>query len=791
MTITKEKNQLIKIAYVVPELSISGGIAVILQHANRLVKRGYDVTILNFGDAVDKVSWFHNEVPILNVNNKSVDFFDIVVATHFSTVKFVKNIFSDRKVYFVQSDERRFSDEIEVINECEMSYRESDFEFMTEAMWIQRWLKEEFGHDAYYVPNGLDSEIIHKTKPIEGRNGKIRVLLEGPIDVEWKGMQDSYDAIKSLDCEIWIISSDGMPKEGWRCDKFFHKVPLYEMKNIYSSCDIFLKMSRVEGFFGPPMEAMACGCSVVVGEVTGYDEYIKNEENALVVGQRDVIGAKKAVEKLISDKDLREKLIENGFTTAAEWNWNRSIDLLEKVIKKEKEEVYYSENFPQRYDYALEIKNILIKLAKKKNEKLEKNCQELSSIKSSKTWKLLNIYLEARARILSVKNFNYRCYPSLRLRNKFLRFLDKEKNDKEVKAIAFYLPQFHPIPENDMWWGKGFTEWTNVRKAKPLFSGHYQPHVPTAELGYYDLRDSEIREKQAQMAKEYGIYGFCYYYYWFNGKKLLETPLQEVIKSGMPEFPFCVCWANENWTRRWDGREKEVLISQKHSDEDDSNFIRELMPILKDHRYIRIDGRPLLIVYRTELLPNVKKTAEIWREAARAAGIGELHLARVESFESGMDPKNIGFDSAIEFAPDWKNMGDPINHDRWSKFSKLVKDFPEESGVNIFDYEEMVRRMTRKKTPSYELFRGVFPSWDNYARRGDSATIFAGSDPEIFEYFLRKQIQYTVKYRKESERLIFLNAWNEWGEGCHLEPDQQYGKGFLEICEKYIQSTNK
>src|SRR5215471_1865027 len=223
------------------------------------------------------------------------------------------------------------------------------------------------------------------------------------------------------------------------------------------------------------------------------------------------------------------------------------------------------------------------------------------------------------------------------------------------RIIAFYLPQFHPIPENDRWWGQGFTEWTNVAKARPLFRGHHQPHLP-ADLGFYDLRVPEVRQEQADMARQYGISGFCYYHYWFHGRRLLSRPFDEVLASGRPNFPFCLCWANENWTRSWDGTDREVLLPQRHSPEDDRAHIEYLLQAFQDMRYVRIDGRPLFLVYRTELLPDPARTAEIWRQRAHVAGIGDLYLARVESFVSDTDPRAIGFDAAIEFAPDWRNL---------------------------------------------------------------------------------------------------------------------------------------
>ncbi|MDJ0634982.1 MAG: glycoside hydrolase family 99-like domain-containing protein [Xenococcaceae cyanobacterium MO_188.B29] len=185
--------------------------------------------------------------------------------------------------------------------------------------------------------------------------------------------------------------------------------------------------------------------------------------------------------------------------------------------------------------------------------------------------------------------------------------------NNNIKAIAFYLPQYHPIPENDKWWGKGFTEWTSVAKAKPLFKDHYQPHLP-ADLGFYDLRLPEVRQAQADLAREYGIYGFCYYHYWFNGKRLLERPFNEVLESGKPDFPFCLCWANENWTRRWDGQDREILIEQKYSVVDDREHIKSLISAFKDPRYIKIDGKPLFLIYRVNSLPDPSLTQKIWRE---------------------------------------------------------------------------------------------------------------------------------------------------------------------------------
>jgi len=306
-----------------------------LKHANLLKAKGYNITLLS-QDGNTRIDWFPNQEALIIPFDEwnKLKLINICIATSWTTAPFLSVIESDRKIYFVQSDERRFDiKDTHTINIIEATYK-MKCEFMTEALWLQRWLKEEFGHNAHYVPNGIDLDIFHKTNPMEPKSEKPRILIEGAIDVPFKGMDDAYSAIKDLDCEIWIVSNNGKPKKGWRYDKFFESVPFEKMKEIYSSCDIFLKMSRVEGFFGPPMEAMACGCAVVVGKVTGYEEYIEHEKNALVVEMGDIDAAKKSVERLIKDKELKEKLIHNGYATVKNWNWEHSNKLLEELINK-------------------------------------------------------------------------------------------------------------------------------------------------------------------------------------------------------------------------------------------------------------------------------------------------------------------------------------------------------------------------------------------------------------------------------------------------------------------------
>lgn len=351
------------IAYVVNALAVSGGMQIVIRHVNELKKRGYNVVILTFTE-YEPSPWLKVDAPVHFLDTCSQEFLDnidIMIATHWSTAPFVSLSKAKRKVYFVQSDERRFILEKRykqnLIDYIEDTYK-ADMEFMTEAIWIQRWLKEEFDKDAYYVPNGLDTEIFHKTEPIEPKGEKPRVLIEGQINYWLKGMEEAYEAIKDIDCDLWIVSSWGKPPKHWKYNRFFEKVPFEKMKNLYSSCDIFLKMSKVEGFFGPPMEAMACGCAVIIGKVSGYDEYIKDKKNALVVESGDINGAKKAIKKLIENNDLRKNLIKEGLLVPPNWSWEKSINHLEKMIAEEKIEKYYTIDYPQDYSFEEERKKI-------------------------------------------------------------------------------------------------------------------------------------------------------------------------------------------------------------------------------------------------------------------------------------------------------------------------------------------------------------------------------------------------------------------------------------------------
>lgn len=348
-----------------------------------------------------------------------------------------------------------------------------------------------------------------------------------------------------------------------------------------------------------------------------------------------------------------------------------------------------------------------------------------------------------------------------------------------VRLVAFYLPQFHPIPENDAWWGKGFTDWVNVVRGKPRFPEHYQPHLP-GELGFYDLRDSAAQHRQVELAKLYGVGGFAFYFYWFGGRRLLETPILQFLEDDTLDLPFCLCWANENWSRRWDGRDHDLLIEQKHSPDDDLAFIDYVSKYLRDRRYIRISGRPLLIVYRPDLLPAPGDTVRRWRDWSRQHGFGDLYIAYTQSFES-RDPRDYGMDAAIEFPPN--NANPPVITDQIEALD------PEFQGI-VFDWTVFPRRSRSYQPAGYRLFRGVNPSWDNEARRCGTGAVFVGSSPRGYQEWLENAIRDTVSNTSEpGERFVFVNAWNEWAEGAHLEPDQRYGYAYLQATRNALQAA--
>lgn len=349
--------------------------------------------------------------------------------------------------------------------------------------------------------------------------------------------------------------------------------------------------------------------------------------------------------------------------------------------------------------------------------------------------------------------------------------------DPVVKVIAFYLPQFHPFAENDAWWGKGFTEWTNVAKAVPNFVGHYQPHLPI-HFGYYDLRVPSVMEEQARVAKQYGIGGFSYYFYWFGGTILMEDPLKAMLDNPAVDIPFCLTWANENWTRRWDGAEHDVLIAQNHSHADSIALLRHLARYFNDPRYIRIDGKPVFIVYRADIIPDIAGTLAAWRTEALALGFDGLYLVAAQSFQIG-DPTGMGFDAAVEFPP--HSM--PVTNIE----TQLEILQPEFKG-HVSTYEEAVDMRVTLPDTSYKLFRTAMLAWDNTARKQNNSHTFHGFSVVAFSQWLSALCHRVMQSGAHGpdEKLVFVNAWNEWAEGSHLEPDRKHGFGYLAAAQAAI-----
>lgn len=358
----------------------------------------------------------------------------------------------------------------------------------------------------------------------------------------------------------------------------------------------------------------------------------------------------------------------------------------------------------------------------------------------------------------------------------------------DKRIIAINLPQFHPFKENDEWWGKGFTEWTNVTKAKPRFPGHYQPQLPT-DTGFYDLRLPEARIMQAEMAKEYGVHGFCYYHYWFNGKRLMNEPIDGILSSEAPDFPFMLCWANENWARNWDGSNKKVLISQNYSEEDDIAHIKWLCEtVFSDKRYIRVDGRPVFVIYKPFLFPDMKKTIDVWRKVAKDVFNQELYLIGVaHRLDVASTYESMGFDSALDFQPvsinDYQRKSfSTYPYLIWRKlFPNIKNPFPQ-----FISYKNYVNYKIKEPAVEYKIYPCVSPGWDNSCRRvGQSFTVFYGNSPEIFGKWICHYLQNFLPYSK-NENFIFINAWNEWAEGNHMEPDIKWGRAFLETLKDSV-----
>lgn len=352
------------------------------------------------------------------------------------------------------------------------------------------------------------------------------------------------------------------------------------------------------------------------------------------------------------------------------------------------------------------------------------------------------------------------------------------------RFIAFYLPQYHPIPENDNWYGKGFTEWTNVAKAKPLFKGHYQPHIP-ADLGFYDLRLKETRMAQAQLAKDYGIEAFCYWHYWFgNGKRLLETPFNEVLKDKDVDFPFCLAWANHSWEKKmWHNQEgNQLIVEQKYGGEEDyKEHFYTLLPAFKDERYVKVDGKILFVIYNPFGSNELPKMMRLWRSLAKKNGLNGFHFVGKTFYnERKNELLNMGFDSVY-------NETMLSIHHKLSVYDKVKKMFSRKvlKRPTVFQYKQAAKYLVTDDSKEETTIPVIVPNWDHSPRSGSNGFIFHNSKPKYFKSVVEQAIENT-KDKPEEKQLIMVKSWNEWGEGNHLEPDLKYGTGYLQVIKESL-----
>ena len=369
---------------------------------------------------------------------------------------------------------------------------------------------------------------------------------------------------------------------------------------------------------------------------------------------------------------------------------------------------------------------------------------------------------------------------------------ESSENDRVrnmLRPIAFYLPQFHPIPENDAWWGKGFTEWTNVARSKPQYRGHDQPRVP-ADLGFYDLRVREVRQQQADLGRAYGLHGFCYYHYWFHGKRLLEKPLDAVMQLGEPDFPFCLCWANESWSRRWLGDDQAILIEQTYSMPDHEEHAKRLSRYFADSRYIRVGEKPLFLIYRPLHIPEISKVTSLYRSVVCDEIGVEPYLVGVDAHCLGADLLSLGFDQKLSFQPQLGVLPSAFSEGRSiSRFRANMLQGIASARKKIYASRE-ARKLMLKARKHDGSIPSIFVGWDNTPRRGADAIVLQPCGADEFQEALHEAM-IEVMQRPQEERLLFINAWNEWGEGNYLEPDLNYGHAYLEALRKVVEASVK
>ena len=432
------------------------------------------------------------------------------------------------------------------------------------------------------------------------------------------------------------------------------------------------------------------------------------------------------------------------------------------------------------------------KLHPRKSFEYNNLLEYIFSIKNNDIHKVITVFgvkIKFRSRILTLKKELSEKNDQLKyayfgkdigtmIKSNFVAYCDEKTDIKtDIKLIAFYLPQFHTFKENDEWHGRGFTEWTNVTKATPIYKGHFQPQLPI-DVGFYDLSTTKVMYRQIELAKHYGIYGFCFHYYWFSGKRLMENPIFNYLNDKKLDFPFCLCWANENWSKKWDGGNNEVLIEQTLKEDDWKKFANDIAPFLKDKRYIKVNNKPLIIIYRPALfeynlfLDFIKNL----RNEFINLGIGSVYLVMAITFGNDNDPAYYNLDAAVEFPP--HNMpnirlkNDNVNLD------------PEFNG-EIYDMDDYIDNHKYLSNKEFVLYKTVFPNWDNTPRRHLEGHVLETS-PLKFKKWLKSCIAWTKENRTREEQFVFINAWNEWAEGAHLEPDNKNGYAYLQAVKEAL-----
>lgn len=450
--------------------------------------------------------------------------------------------------------------------------------------------------------------------------------------------------------------------------------------------------------------------------------------------------------------------------TTAQLLWRLQMHLEDRELTFAAGSMYWCRAFLLKALYALELQSL----------DFEEEAGQVNSTTAHAVERLLGILTdEAGYKTVEVSDCSYQ--------QGWSKYSADSPVELIARAVPFYLPQFHRVHENDEWWGLGFTEWSNVTAAKPNFLGHNQPFLPS-ELGYYDLSSDSIRQQQWELAEAHGISGFMYYYYWFAGKKLLEKPIEALLDSDV-ESPFCIMWANENWTRSWDGGSKDVLLGQDYDLHPASEFMMDILPLLRDQRYFRIEGKPVVAVYRVTQIPDLKSTVEEWRSIARREGIGEIHLLACDlgSVMHGIDgqPEKYGLDGVLEFPPH--------NH-YWSMGELDMRAMFESFEGRVMSYKQTERRaewkLFRQRVEKWR-YPGIMVNFDNTARRQDDSDTWIGSNPYTFHRWLRAAVL-ALSDRPFSERVIFINAWNEWAESAVLEPSVRWGRTYLQAIESAV-----